>query len=370
MRWMGFTAVALAWATLPAFAGVAGSAATQETKPGPAVVTDQAAARSIRVGQDTLYLGGLTVDAGTTRSGPIVVAGGDLVVRGTITGDAISILGDVIVSPDGQVTGNVRAVLGTVRDSGVIGGTANAFESISAGATIGKPGDAREAPMSTTDALRLSLGWVIVLLLIGLGVLVFAGSYLDGVVETLEQSFWRSLGIGVLGGLGLIPGLVLVLVALAISVLGILLIPFAAVAYLVIAAGLVTLGFLAVARVTGHSVGSGASRRLSARGDTLRALMIGIVLLMALWVVAASLSWASTVAAVLRAVAICITFVASTAGFGAAILSRAGTRRELEAPAPAAAPEAVGWQTPTPVTGVAAARRSAVAGNRGSEGHR
>ena len=49
----------------------------------------------------------------------------------------------------------------------------------------------------------------------------------------------------------LLPGLVVFVVALAITVIGVLLIPFAIVAYVIAAAGLVTLGFLAVARLTG-----------------------------------------------------------------------------------------------------------------------
>jgi len=333
--------------------------------------SDSTRPRSLTIGKDTLHIAGLTIPATETRRGPVVVAGGDLIVQGTIEGDAIALLGDVIVPAGGHVTGNALAALGTLQIKGHVDGESREINTFTAGSDFGGSTASDRKSVSTTDALRLAFGWLIVLLLIGIGVLVFAGNYLDGVVDVLEQNFWRSLGIGVLGGVSLVPVLALLIAGLAISLIGILLIPFAAVAYLLAAAGLVTLGFLAVARVTGNSVGSAAIRRLSARGSTLRSLTIGIVLYLGLWVIAAALSWAPIPAGIVRAIAFVITCVAATAGFGAAILSRAGSRRELPAAAPASAPDSVGWQTPTPVTGVAAARRPAVAvAGRGPDARR
>ena len=356
MRGTFILAVA-AWSATP----VALRAQTPDS-PRVTITLDDSVKRSaIPIGKDTLYLIGLTIPAGERRHGPVVVAGGDLVVRGTIEGDAIAILGDVIVSKEGRVTGNAMAALGSLRIDGKVDGMAREISTLTAGRSGAQAERAAKESAGTVEALRLAFGWLIVLLLIGLGVLVFAGNYLDGVVDVLEQNFWRSLGVGALGGVSLIPVLALLIAGLAISLIGILLIPFAAVAYLLAAAGLVTLGFLAVARVTGNSVGSAAVRRLSARGSTLRSLVIGIVLYAGLWLAAAAFSWAPIPAGVLRVIAFIVTCVASTAGFGAAILSRAGTRRELPAAAPASAQDPAGWQTPTPVTGVAAARRPVVA---------
>ncbi len=326
---------------------------------------------TVSIGKDTLYFAGLTIPAGERRRGPVVVAGGDLIVKGTIEGDAIAILGDVVVPAGGRVTGNALAALGELLVDGQVDGVSREINTLSAGRNSSRVASEASKSASTTDALRLAFGWLILLLLIGLGVLVFAGNYLDGVVDVLEQNFWRSVGVGLLGGVSLVPVLALLIAALAISLIGILLIPFAAVAYLLAAAGLVTLGFMAVARVTGNSVGAGAVRRLSSRGSTLRSLMIGIVMYLGLWVLAAALTWAPIPAGVLRAIAFVVTCVAATAGFGAAILSRAGSRREIPAAAPASAPDPAGWQTPTPVTGVAAARRpTAATARRGPDSRR
>ena len=59
---------------------------------------------------------------------------------------------------------------------------------------------------------------------------------------------------------------------------------------------------------------------------------------------------------ILRAAAVAATWAAMTLGLGAAILSRAGTHRRV---AGGTRPiELAAWQTPTPVAGVVAARRT------------
>lgn len=342
--------------------------ATQVLPPAPAAVSGKAdSARrdsvagggTLAFGRDSISFGSRTIPAGSTVAGPVVVAGGDLTVKGTISGSAVALGADVVVYPGGRIAGDAVAVLGTVRlEGGQIGGRARSIGDVQTPFTWGQVTGPVEK--STAGALKLTVGWMIILLLIGIGVLVFAGSYLDGVVDVLEQSFWRSMAVGLVGELALLPALLLLIIGLAITIIGILLIPFAVVAFVLAALGLLTLGFLSVARLTGHSVTSPAAGRLSASGSALRALMIGVVAYLFLWIVAAAFTWAPVPSAVLRGLAMVVTWVAATAGFGAAILSRAGTRRDVSAPAPAAPVDQIGWQTPTPVTGVAAARRPSV----------
>jgi len=197
---------------------------------------------------------------------------------------------------------------------------------------------------------------LIILVLMAIGVLLFAGDYLDGVVDSLEGRFGRSFWAGIATQLALAPVLCLLVVALAITILGVLLIPFAIVAFVLAVAGLITLGFLAIARITGESVAPAASKRYSARGAALRALVVGVSIYMGLWVLASAFAWAPIVETVLRAVAVAITWVAATAGLGAAVISRGGTRRSAPTPSLAAVND-IPWQTPTPVAGVVAARR-------------
>jgi hypothetical protein len=305
---------------------------------------------------DQVAMGGKTVPAGTEVAGPVAVAGGPLHVYGTVNGDAIAIGSDVIVHPGGRVTGNAVSALGAVT---ILGGSVNGEIRQLSGALgeIPRPAADVETPVrSTRHALALSSSWLIILVLMAIGVLLFAGDYLEGVVDSLEGRFGRSFWAGIATQLALAPVLVLLVVALAVTVLGILLIPFAIVAFVLAVAGLITLGFLAIARITGESVAPAASKRYSARGAALRALVIGVSIYMGLWVLASAFAWAPIVETVLRGIAVAITWVATTAGLGAAVLSRGGTRRSTPA-APLAAVNDIPWQTPTPVTGVVAARR-------------
>lgn len=323
-------------------------ALAQDTATAVSAATQQNQAPA--VGSDTIRFGGRTIEAGDTVTGPVLAAAGDLRVRGVIRGTAIAIAGDIIIENGGAITGDAIAILGDVVNvRGTVGGAARTFSRSFAWL------DEVEQPaprQGTTDALWLSLGWLVVMLLIGIGVLVFAGAYLDGVTDVLEQNFTRSLLVGIAGELGVIPALLLLVAGLAVTVVGILLVPFAIVAYVLAVMGFLTLGFLSVARLAGGSVGS---NRGEVRGKALRGLVFGIALLMGVWVLAAVFQWSPAISGILRMIALAVTWVAATAGFGAAILSRGGTHRDAAKKAPV--DESASWQTPTPITGVAAARK-------------
>lgn len=312
---------------------------------------------------DSLKLGGRVIPTGITVEGPIVVAGGDLDVRGTITGSAVAIAGDVVVHDGGRITGDAIAAFGAVTlDGGTIDGAMRSMTGLwgeSLRSTFRGDG---VAPV-TRSPFQLALGWFAVMLLIGLGVLVFASNYLDGVVDVLQESFWRSFFVGIAGEIGVLPAMLLLIVGLAITIIGALLIPFAVVAFVLAVAGLATLGFIAVAKLTGGGIGSTSAQRLSARGGALRSVVVGVSLYMGLWIVATALGFIPAAGTILRLIAVLVTYVAVTAGFGAALLSRGGTRRDA-AVTQAAAPalDAASWQTPTPVTGVVAARRPVATG--------
>lgn len=347
LRVVALTAAFVLFAVLPARAQ--DSAAGTTTSPQDSARTPQ---------HDSLTIGGRVIQQGTSVEGPVVVAGGDLNVRGTINGSAIAIAGDVVVHEGGRVTGDAIAAFGSVRlDGGSIEGTMRSMTG-TWGASLRSTMQGDGADRQRSSPIMLAVGWFGIMLLIGLGVLVFASSYLDGVVDVLEESFWRSFLVGIAGELGVLPVLVLLCVGLAITIIGALLIPFAVVAVVLAIAGLATLGFIAVARLTGDGLASRSAKRLTARGGALRAVMVGLTIYMGLWLVASALGHAPVAGTVLRMVALTVTYVAVTAGFGAALLSRGGTRRDAAvAQAPAPAMDAASWQTPTPVTGVVAARR-------------
>lgn len=310
---------------------------------------------------DHFTFGNRTIEAGTRVDGPVAVAYGNLDVYGTVNGDVATLRGDVRVHKGGRVTGNAWAAAGSlIVDGGTVEGEKR---SIAIGTSTSAPVQAANRPLTTGQSIKLVLGWFAVLAIIGLGVMVFAEQNLDGVVLALERGFARSFWTGLVGEVLMLPALLVLVVALAITVLGVLLIPFAIVAYVVAAAGLFTLGFLAVTRLTGGALASDRGTT-SPRGVHLRALAIGLVVYAAIWVLAAAFTWSPLFGAVFRAIAIALTWVAATVGLGAAIISRGGTQRPGAGKAAATATDEFAWQTPTPVAGVAASSRRSVSSVR------
>ncbi len=307
---------------------------------------------------DAFALGDSTVPANHRAKGPVAVAGGTLHVRGIIDGDAVSYSGDIVVHQGGEIRGNAHAILGKViLDGGIVDGDTQALSGDLRRISTPVNAVVRSRSSTTAHALALASGWLAVLVILGIGVLIFASTNLDAVSDALERGFGRALAAGIATQLALAPALALLCVGLALTVLGVLLIPFAIVAYVLAAFGLVTLGYLAIARLAGRSVLGGAAPGESERkAAALRSLVYGLLLLMVPWLIAGALAWSPRFELLARMIAVAVTWVAATAGLGAAVVSRGGVRR---APTPAAqrALNTASWATPTPVAGVTAARR-------------
>lgn len=314
---------------------------------------------------DSFTLGPRAIPVAASIRGPVAVAEGSLDVYGRLDGSAYVLNGDIVVHGGGVISGDAMSIGGRVLlDGGRIDGEQL---SLSAPPSAVVQASRASAPVTTWQSVKLVVGWFAILVIIGLGVLIFAEPNMDGVVESLEGNFARAFWFGVLGEIMALPALVLLCIGLALTILGALLIPFAIVAYAIAVAGLLALGFLAVARLTGRSWSRADDPAApnAARGANLRALFVGLVLYLGLWLIAALFTWQPVAGAILRGVALAVSWVAVTVGLGATLLSRAGTRRldprERAAAARRPAPEDLAWQTPTPVTGVAAARRPVVA---------
>ena len=305
---------------------------------------------------DVFTVGNRAIAPNTTVDGPIAVARGTLDVYGTVNGDIYALDGDIRVHKGARVTGDAWAVSGSVIiDGGTIEGQKRSV-AITPPTLPNLSRTRAHEPLSTMESVKLVLASFALLAIIGIGVMVFAESNLDGVVMALERGFGRSFWAGIAGQVGLLPALLLLVVGLAITVLGALLIPFAIVSYVIAAAGLVTLGLLAVARLTGGALASDRGTT-SPRGVHLRALAIGLVAYFCIWMITALFAWNPVIGAVCRAIAIAVTWVAATVGLGATLISRAGTQRPGISSASKTSADEYAWQTPTPVTGVAAATR-------------
>ncbi|HEY9448507.1 MAG TPA: polymer-forming cytoskeletal protein [Gemmatimonadaceae bacterium] len=320
----------------------------------------------LTIARDAVRPGARSVAAGETVSGSIGSWHGDLDIRGTVNGNAVAIGGDVILRPGSAVHGDVLAVGGLVKNEG--GAVDGEMRSLSA-LTVGPvPVAPQRTPAETARrSFSLAVGWYLVLAVIGLAVVIFARGKFLVISGRIRDDFTRSFFYGVLGQIALFPALVVTIIALAITVLGILLIPFAIVGFILAAAGALALGFLAMVFV----IGDAAMRWRGAAGwggwtQLLQFLLIGLSLYLVLWVLGGALAGLGAIGGAVRFIVMVVTWVAVTVGFGATLATRGGTRTDTTIrgpgePSPAQSNE---WQTPTPVSGVAAARRPASAPRR------
>jgi len=297
------------------------------------------------------------IPAGSTVASAVGVWKGNLDVAGKVAGNAVVINGDIRVHAGGVITGDAVSVGGhVILDSGSVQGESVSLSDLAPSATGGA---LTSAISGTWVAGKVVVAWFAVLLIIGVGVMIFADGTLDGVVMGLERGIARAFWAGLLGQVLILPVLLVIIVGLLITIIGLLLVPFAIVAYTIVVAGLLTLGFLAIARLSGTLVARNDGMS-NPRSVDLRALLFGLCGYMALWLLAAAFTWSPALGTILRGLALAVTWVAATAGFGATLLSRAGTRRDRGSGwMAAAASSQLSWQTPTPVAGVASARRPA-----------
>jgi hypothetical protein len=306
--------------------------------------------------------GDQSVAAGESVSGSIAAWHGTLDVAGHVDGNAVAVGGDVVIHPGAVRGGDALSGGGKVRNEG--GSVEGEMRSISA-LTVGPipAAPARNAAQTTRRSVSLAVGWYLVLAVIGLAVVLFARGNLETIADRIRGDFTRSFLYGLAGQILLVPAFVAMLVALAITIIGLVLIPFAIVGFFLALAGALALGFITISYVIGDAamrwrgaaVGGG-------RAQLLQFLLIGLSIFLVLWVVAGAVGDFGALGGLVRFIVAVLTWVALTAGFGATLASRGGTRspaspalEELESA------DDLSWQTPTPVSGVAAARRPTAA---------
>jgi hypothetical protein len=278
---------------------------------------------------------------GDTIHGDLVNLFGDVDVRGVVLGDAVTLLGDLTVHENAIVEGDAVSVLGDLTlkngsivrhdavavrgEVAVLGGTVEG--SIVSGTgqrgswSTDEEAESPEEPMSRGGALLALLITAAVLAISGIVATAAFPARLDGIARRLEAGVGRAFAAGLLLELGFVPLLLLLLFGLVITLIGILLIPFALIAYAALYGVMGMLGWFAVAILVGRGVSGadGAERR-----DLMRALSIGTVILLLPYALVALVPASGEL---LSALAACVTWVVVTAGFGAAVLSRAGKPR-------------------------------------------
>ena len=310
----------------------------------------------------TARLGDFSIGSNESVPGHLLVVQGTADVYGRLLGNLVTVEGDVVLHPGGVVSGDILTLGGEVRDEGgEIGGEVRTFRSSS---VLQAPVQAHAppAPGAIETMFRRAAGIVGVFLTLGalgFGLVMFGRPNLEVVSDTVSHSFGRAFATGLLGQLLLLPTFGMLVVGLILSVVGIVLLPFAVVVYaLLVVVGAVG-GFLAVA----HAMGETYTRRRMALGaiigspNSYRYLLVGLAALAAFWAAWAIFGWVPVAGDLIRGAAILVTWLLATAGFGAALLSRAGLRENFAGRliAPEALTDEYLWATPQ--FGVTAAKR-------------
>jgi hypothetical protein len=295
----------------------------------------------------------------------------DGVVAGTVRSNVMVADGTLLILPSAEIEGDVIAIDATVTNHGTVAGTIREAAHpapIVVAPAVQRIRISREAPSAlsrVTSGVGSLAKTVAMYLLFGfLGALIvylFRG-HLETVSDTVSYSFGRSFLAGLAAEVLFIPiGIVmLVLVVTAIAL------PFYAIAFALLS----LLGYVSVA----HAVGENLTRRRFSWTDRMRRansyyyVLNGLGVLVALFVGAAITQMIHPLSGWLHDLLILaawiLTWIAATSGLGAAVLSRAGTRRTFARPHELPELPAESLAEEMAPAGVAGARRRSPGGAR------
>ncbi len=305
--------------------------------------------------------GDFSIGSNESVSGPLLVVEGTADIFGKLLGNLVVVEGDVVLHPGSVISGDILTLGGEVRDEGgEIGGEVRTFRASSVlQGTLDVP---PAAPSALATVFRRAAGVVGVFLTLGalgFGLVMFGRPNLEVVSDTVSHSFGRALATGLLGQLLLVPTFGMLVVGLILSVVGVVLLPFAVVLYVLLVVIGAVGGYLAVA----HAMGETYTRRRLALGamigspNSYRYVLVGLGALAAFWMAWSVFGWVPVAGDLIRGAAMLVTWLLATAGFGAALLSRAGIREHFAGRLlpPEALTDEYLWATPQ--YGVTAAKR-------------
>ncbi len=315
----------------------------------------------VTVPNGTARQGDFSIGSNESLSGHLLVVQGTADIYGKLLGNLVTVEGDVVLHPGGVVSGDILTLGGEVRDEGgEIGGEVRTFRSAS---VLQAPLEARAAPPSAVETVFRRLAGVVGVFLtlgaLGFGLVMFGRPNLEVVSDTVSHSFGRAFATGLLGQLLLLPTFGMLVVGLILSVVGIVLLPFAVVVYALLVIVAAVGGYLAVA----HAMGETYTRRRLALGamigspNSYRYVLVGLAAMAAFWMAWSVFGWVPVAGDLIRGAAILVTWLLGTAGFGGALLSRAGIRENFAGRLipPEALTDEYLWATPQ--FGVTAAKR-------------
>lgn len=280
---------------------------------------------SITVPGGQARAGAFSIGSDQSVDGHLLILHGNAEVFGRLRGNLVTFGGNVIVHPGAVVAGDILAIHGDVINRG--------GEVQGEVLTLTAPPTRNLAPSLTAGALTMRrlagvLGVFLALSVLAWVLSAFGSHHLQIVSDTASLNFGRSFVTGLIGQILVLPTFGMLVVGLILSVAGILLLPFAVVVFALLLVVGVVGGFLAVA----HAMGETYTRRRMAAGLMLgapghvRFILVGLASTLTLWVAWALFGWVPVAGTLMWGAAVIATWMLGTAGFGAALLSRAGVQ--------------------------------------------
>jgi hypothetical protein len=248
----------------------------------------------------------------------------EVIAIGRVTGNVVSLDGDIVLHPGAVVGGDALAIGGRIRDrGGLIQGERRSLGQ----AATGEPAPPGVLRAALTRGAGLA-GVLLTLGLLGFGLVLFARPNLETVSDTVIHNLLRSFLAGLLAQILALPTFGMLITGLVLSVVGILLVPFVVVVFVLLLVAAIVGGFLAVA----HAIGETHIRRRMAAGimvgsaNSYRYLFIGLASIALVWLGWILFGWVPVAGTLIFAAAFLATWLLGTVGFGAALLSRAGIK--------------------------------------------
>ena len=293
---------------------------------------------------------GYDVPRGKVVDGDVVVPFGDVRVMGEVMGDVTVGKGNLVLAPSGVIHGDATVTGGQlVNEGGRVFGEmrVNSDDGEDASAAYAEADRGRQAADARAEHLTVrNGGWWgsiregaeglvstitlgLILSLIGAGLIFYALPQLERVSGTVRRDTGRSAGIGIAANFLSLPVFFIGLVVLLVTIIGIPLILLYAPLFWVGLATAAAFGVVAVAHAIGERTAEQSGSFASVRRNAYSYTFTGIGILLAplfaahLLELTGFLGWLGDLVELLGML---ILWAAATLGFGAVVLTRAGTR--------------------------------------------
>jgi len=178
--------------------------------------------------------GDIYVNEGNNVDGGVVTMKGNIYINGTVTKDAVAVFGNIYVN--GQVLGDAVTVTGKIilgEKGKVLGDTVEALGGAGSGwNSRGGRYIPNINPWGRVTSIIFSFFGALGLFLLGALVYLIMPRKVDEMADSIDSNFGRKLGIGILTIMASPIAMIILSILLAITIIGIIIIPFAWLAFL------------------------------------------------------------------------------------------------------------------------------------------